>query len=236
VDRNRLATAQTPQGARRGLLLDAWRRYPPEEPPEFTDEAALLEACRIAVHAIPGEPSNLKVTLPDDLRRASLELAPEQPRVGFGHDSHPFGPGAPLHLGGITIDGVPGLSGHSDGDVALHAVADALLGAAGLGDLGRLFPADGRTPRGIDSRTLLAAVVARLAGEGLAPGAVDLVVIAARPRLGMRLDAMRDAIASVLHVPAGAVNVKASTGNLAGDEGAGRAISARAVATVRRAS
>jgi len=235
VDRARLAVAQTPQGARRGLLLEAWRRFPPEEPPEFTDEAALLEACRIAVHAIPGEPANLKVTLPDDLRRASLALAPEPPRVGYGHDSHPFGPGAPLRLGGVEIVGAPGLSGHSDGDVALHAVADALLGAAGLRDLGRLFPADARTPRGIDSRSLLAEVVSRLAAAGLVPGTVDLVVIAARPRLGLRLDAMRDAIASTLGIGADAVNVKASTGNLAGDEGAGRAISARAIATVRRA-
>jgi 2-C-methyl-D-erythritol 4-phosphate cytidylyltransferase / 2-C-methyl-D-erythritol 2,4-cyclodiphosphate synthase len=236
VDRTRLAVAQTPQGARRGLLLGAWRTYPPEALPEFTDEAALLEACRIAVHAIPGEPANLKVTLPDDLRGAALSIAPEMPRIGYGHDSHPFGPGGPLHLGGVAIAGAPSLSGHSDGDVALHAVADALLGAAGLGDLGRLFPADARTPRGVDSRTLLREVVARLAAVGLAPGAVDLIVIGARPRLGARLDAMRDAIASVLGVRPDAVNVKASTGNLAGDEGAGRAISARAIATVRRSS
>jgi 2-C-methyl-D-erythritol 2,4-cyclodiphosphate synthase len=134
------------------------------------------------------------------------------------------------------VPGAPRLSGHSDGDVALHAVADALLGAAGLGDLGRLFPADARTPRGVDSAGLLREVVARLAGVGLAPGSVDVTVIAARPRLAGHLDAMRDAIAAALDVSSGAVNVKASTGNLAGDEGAGRSVSARAVATVRRAS
>jgi 2-C-methyl-D-erythritol 2,4-cyclodiphosphate synthase/2-C-methyl-D-erythritol 4-phosphate cytidylyltransferase len=233
VDRSALATAQTPQGARRELLLRAWETYPPGGPPEFTDEAALLEACTMRVHAIPGEPSNLKVTLPDDLRRVEQALVPASVRVGFGHDSHPFGPGTGLRLGGIEIAGAPRLVGHSDGDVVLHAVADALLGAAGQGDLGRVFPADARTPRGIDSAAMLAEIVARLAAAGLAPAGVDITVIGARPRLGARLDAMRDAIAAVLGLDPGAVNVKASTGNLAGDEGAGRSIAARAVATLR---
>ena len=199
----------------------------------FTDEAALLEACTITVHAIPGEPTNLKVTLPDDLTRVEQLLAAGAPRVGFGHDSHPFGPGSPLRLGGISIDGAPALAGHSDGDVVLHAVADALLGAAGQGDLGRLFPSDERTPRAIDSGLLLRDVVSRLAAAGLRPASLDVTIIGARPRLGSRLDAMRTAIADALGIDAGLVNVKASTGNLAGDEGAGRSISARAVATVR---
>jgi 2-C-methyl-D-erythritol 4-phosphate cytidylyltransferase/2-C-methyl-D-erythritol 2,4-cyclodiphosphate synthase len=233
VDRATLAAAQTPQGARRSLLLRAWETFPPDGEREFTDEAALLEACRIPVHAIPGDPANLKVTLPDDLRRVELALGSGSPRIGFGHDSHPFGPGAPLRLGGVTVDGVPSLAGHSDGDVALHAVADALLGAAGLGDLGRLFPADARTPRGVASDDLLRAVVERLGERGLEPGTVDLVIIGARPKLGPRLDGMRAAIAATLGIDEGAVNVKASSGNLAGDEGAGRSISARAVATVR---
>ena len=232
VDRSVLAAAQTPQGARRRLLLEAWVAFPPDGQRQFTDEAALLEACTIPVYAIPGEPANLKVTLPDDLRRVQAALAPAPVRVGFGHDSHPFGPGDGLRLGGVEIAGAPRLAGHSDGDVALHAVADALLGAAGLGDLGRLFPSDGRTPRGVASEALLREVVARLAGVRLRPASVDLVIIGARPRLGSRLDAMRDAIAGLLGIPAAAVNVKASTGNLAGDEGAGRSMSARAVATI----
>jgi 2-C-methyl-D-erythritol 4-phosphate cytidylyltransferase / 2-C-methyl-D-erythritol 2,4-cyclodiphosphate synthase len=232
VDRATLGAAQTPQGARRSLLLRAWEAFPPDGEREFTDEASLLEACRIPVHAIPGDPANFKVTLPDDLHRVELALGPGAPRIGFGHDSHPFGPGAPLRLGGVTVDGVPALAGHSDGDVALHAVADALLGAAGLGDLGRLFPADGTTPRGVASDALLRTVVERLAERDLVPGTVDLVIIGARPKLGPRLDSMRTAIAATLGVDEGAVNVKASTGNLAGDEGAGRSISARAVATV----
>lgn len=233
VDRADLAAAQTPQGARRRLLLEAWERFPPDGPPAFTDEAALLEACTITVHAIPGEPANLKVTLPEDLARVDQRLAaPDALRVGFGHDSHPFGPGSPLRLGGITIDGAPALAGHSDGDVVLHAVADALLGAAAQGDLGRLFPSDDRTPRAVDSTLLLREVVELLAAAGLRPASVDVTVIGARPRLGARLDGMRAAIAGALGVDPSRVNVKASTGNLAGDEGAGRAISARAIATV----
>ena len=153
-------------------------------------------------------------------------------RVGIGHDSHPFGPGEPLALGGIVIDGAPRLSGHSDGDVALHALADALLGAAGLGDLGRLFPADSRTPRGIASAELLAEVRDRVAAAGWRPASVDLTIVAARPRLARapRRDARRRSRRS-LGLDREAVNVKASSGNLDGSEGAGRGISALAVAT-----
>ena len=255
VDRTALATAQTPQGVRAGSLRAAWAAFPPDGPREFTDEAALLEAARIEVHAIPGEPMNIKVTVPADLERAAATLGAPMPgmgggtaaasepaparvsvaglRIGLGSDSHPFGPGEPLALGGIAIAGGPRLHGHSDGDVALHAVADALLGAAGLGDLGRLFPADASTPRGVASGTLLRDVVARLRGAGLAPSSVDLTIVASRPRLAGHLDAMRDTIAVLLGIASGAVDVKASTGNLVGMEGAGRGISAQVVVVVR---
>jgi len=232
VDRTDLGFAQTPQGFRLGILRAAWDRFPPDGPPTFTDEAALLEACTIPVHVVPGHPDNLKVTLPADLRRAAMVLGAAGPRVGLGEDSHPIGPGEPLALGGLAIGGAPRLSGHSDGDVVLHAVADALLGAAGLGDLGRLFPSDERTPRGIPSTALLAEVLARVRAAGLAPTGVDLTIVGARPRLGSRLDDMRAGLADLLGVPPGRVNVKASTGNLAGDEGAGRVVSARAIATL----
>lgn len=237
LDRDGLGAAQTPQGVRAGLLRSAWSRHPADGPDTFTDEASLLEACRIDVHAIPGDPSNFKVTLPDDLGRAEAALLGSiAPRVGLGQDTHPFGPGEPLSLGGIRIDGAPRLHGHSDGDVALHAVADALLGAAGLGDLGGLFPADTRTPRGIDSRELLTAVVDRVVAAGYRTASVDLTIVAARPRLGDRLDAMRDEIAALVGLDRGRVNVKASTGNLHGPEGAGQAISAQAIAIVEAAA
>jgi 2-C-methyl-D-erythritol 4-phosphate cytidylyltransferase/2-C-methyl-D-erythritol 2,4-cyclodiphosphate synthase len=236
VDRSDLVTAQTPQGVRAGLLARAYDRFPPSGPETWTDEAALLEACRIPVHVVPGDPSNIKVTQPADLRRVESMLvgsfSSPSSRVGIGHDSHPFGPGSPLALGGIVIDGAPRLSGHSDGDVVLHALADALLGAAGLGDLGRLFPADSRTPRGVASTALIAEVRRRVEAAGWRPAALDLTIIAARPRLERYLDPMRDAIAGSLGLASGAVNVKASTGNLDGSEGAGRGISALVVATV----
>lgn len=233
VDRSGLATAQTPQGVRSGLLALAYERFPASGPETWTDEAALLEACRIPVHAIPGEPDNLKVTVLADIARAEdALLGHAAPRIGFGQDRHPFGPGEPLALGGLEFAGAPRLHGHSDGDVALHAVADALLGAAGQGDLGRLFPADARTPRGISSGQLLGDVVRRLAADGLRPRRVDLTIVASRPRLAGRLDEMRDRIASLLQVGPEAVSVKASTGNLDGLEGAGRGISAQAIAVV----
>jgi len=233
LDRSDLVAAQTPQGVRRRLLREALAS-PKAADGTWTDEAALLEACNIAVHVVPGDPANLKVTVRDDLDRVANLLGGGHGarRTGIGQDSHPFGPGSPLHLGGIEITGAPALHGHSDGDVALHALADALLGAAGSGDLGRLFPAGPSTPRGANSRKLLAAVVARLAGDGWRPASVDLTIVAARPRLGLHLDAMREAIAATLGAPIEAVNVKASTGNLDGADGAGRAISALAVATI----
>jgi 2-C-methyl-D-erythritol 2,4-cyclodiphosphate synthase len=240
VDRTLLAAAQTPQGIRRDVLARAWAEQPPAGPATWTDEAALLEACRINVHAVPGESTNLKVTLPDDLARVEAALVargdlaptPSAPRVGFGDDGHPFGPGAPLALGGMVFEGAPRLHGHSDGDVALHAVCDALLGAAGLGDLGRLFPADSSTPAGIASREMLSACLERVVAAGYEPVAIDLTLVGARPRLTGRLDAMAASIAGLVGIAADRVNVKASTGNLAGFEGAGRGISARAVAVV----
>jgi 2-C-methyl-D-erythritol 2,4-cyclodiphosphate synthase len=193
------------------------------------------------------------VTVPLDIQRAQIlldgGLVPGRPasaaraggsaapavltatgRIGLGTDGHPFGPGEPLVLGGLRIDGAPRLAGHSDGDVALHAVADALLGAAGLGDLGRLFPADARTPAGIDSRILLANAAEKVRSAGFTIANVDLTIVAARPRLSGLLPAMGEAIAAALGVAASMVNVKASTGNLQGSEGAGRSISATAIA------
>lgn len=232
VDRADLVAAQTPQGVRRGLLREALASSVARNG-IWTDEAALLEACRIAVHVVPGDPANLKVTVPADLDRAVSLLVPHADRrTGIGRDLHPFGPREPLRLGGVELPGAPQLHGHSDGDVALHAVADALLGAASLGDLGRLFPAGPETPVGVDSRSLLDSVVRQLAASGWRPVAVDLTIVAARPRLADRLDDMRAAVAAALGVAPEAVSVKASTGNLEGAEGAGRAISALALATI----
>lgn len=157
-------------------------------------------------------------------------------RHGLGQDAHPFGPGSPLFLGGVRFDGVPRLDGHSDGDVVLHAIADGLLGAAGLGDLGRQFPADASTPRGIASTEMVGAVLDRLASGGWRPAAVDVTIIGARPRLGPRLDGIRENVARLLAIPTSAVNVKASSGNLDGSDGAGRTISTLALVTIEARS
>jgi 2-C-methyl-D-erythritol 2,4-cyclodiphosphate synthase len=156
--------------------------------------------------------------------------------MGFASDRHPFGPGDGLWLGGLEIAGAPRLYGHSDGDAALHAAAGALLGAAALGDLGELFPADARTPRGSASSTFVRDVVARLAESGWRPVSLDVTIRAARPRLSGHVPAMRDAIAGLLGVAVTAVSVKASTGNLSGDAGAGRVVEAEAIAVIERSA
>ena len=154
--------------------------------------------------------------------------------TGVSTDSHPFGPGDGLWLGGVEFPKAPRLHGHSDGDVALHAIGGAQLGAAGLGDLGAVYPADERTRRGIPSSELVAGIVSKLAAAGWRPATVDLTISAGRPTIGPTMPAMRERIAELLGLDPGAVNVQASTGNLSGDVGAGRVISASAVATVAR--
>lgn len=232
--RDGIGRAQTPQGARRELLLaavDAWA----DGPETFGDEAELLARAGTVVTAVPGEATNLKITHADDLgvARALIRARAVVPRYATGSDSHPFGPDDGLRLGGIEIPDAPRLWGHSDGDAALHAICDALLAGAGLGDLGRAFPAGDPATRDIDSRELLRSVVKQLAVAGFAPASVDLTITAARPRLGgARLDRMRAVIAGLTGLAVGAVSVKAATGNLAGEEGAGRIISASALAGV----
>jgi 2-C-methyl-D-erythritol 2,4-cyclodiphosphate synthase len=164
----------------------------------------------------------------------TADAHPRNVRTGFATDLHAFGPGDGLWLGGVEIAGAPRLHGHSDGDAALHAVAGALLGACALGDLGTLFPADARTQRGVASGDLLRGVGERLAAAGWRATAVDLTIRAGRPSIGAYLPAMRHAIADVLGLGVDAVSVKASTGNLSGDAGAGRVVEAQAVATVAR--
>jgi 2-C-methyl-D-erythritol 4-phosphate cytidylyltransferase/2-C-methyl-D-erythritol 2,4-cyclodiphosphate synthase len=235
VDRTGAATAQTPQGVRWDVLRQAISVVHPGDAAELTDEAALLEAAGIAVHAVPGEAGNLKITRPDDLALAEARLAGTGlTRTGFGSDRHPFGPGSGLRLGGVEIAGAPRLHGHSDGDAALHAIAGALLGAVAMGDLGGLHPADARTPRGVASADLLGSVRDALAAEGWRPMTVDLSIHAGRPWLADHLPGMRAAIAELLGLDIAAVSVKASTGNLSGDVGAGRVIEAEAIATVIR--
>ncbi|MGI8703447.1 MAG: 2-C-methyl-D-erythritol 2,4-cyclodiphosphate synthase [Candidatus Limnocylindrales bacterium] len=236
VERSALGAAQTPQGARRELLAAALQRAT-SEGHAYTDEAAALEAAGVEVIAITGEPTNIKITHPADLELAEalVERRLGLPRSALGSDSHPFGPEDGLVLGGIHIAEAPRLYGHSDGDAALHAVADGLLAASGLGDLGRQFPAGRPETKGADSATLLEAVIRRVDQAGWRPVFVDLTIVGARPRLGSELlEAMRTRIAALLGIDRASVAAKASTGNYGGAEGAGLAISASAVVTLVR--
>jgi 2-C-methyl-D-erythritol 2,4-cyclodiphosphate synthase len=156
-------------------------------------------------------------------------------RTGLGIDTHAFAPGRPLILGGVDIPHEEGLAGYSDADVLTHAVIDALLGAAALGDIGQHFPDTDERFRDADSLELLRTVVAYLGERGFAIGNVDVTVVLERPKLAPYRDAIRDALAGALGLPAGAVNVKATTGEGIGFVGRGEGAAALAVATLEQA-
>lgn len=155
-------------------------------------------------------------------------------RIGIGYDVHKFTEGRPLRLGGITVPFAQGLAGHSDADVVLHALCDALLGAAGLGDIGQLFPPSDPTYKDLDSRLLLKAVGERLAQAGWHIVNLDTVIIAERPRLSPHYTAMREAIAAVLKITPAQVSIKATTPEGLGALGRAEGIAAYAVALLER--
>jgi len=153
-------------------------------------------------------------------------------RTGIGYDVHPFDAVRPLYLGGVRIEGAPGLAGHSDADALLHAIIDALLGAAALGDIGRHFPPGDPAYKDIDSKKLLAQTATLLRENGVAVQNFDSTIVAETPRLQSHLDAMRQAIASVLGIDAARVNVKATSPEGLGALGRSEGIAALAVALV----
>lgn len=156
-------------------------------------------------------------------------------RVGHGYDAHRFAPGRRLVLGGVEIAHEAGMLAHSDGDVVLHALCDALLGAAGLGDIGRHFPDSSAAFQDIDSRVLLREVMKQVAARGYAVSNADITVIAQKPKLAFYIDAMRERIASDLNVAAADVNVKATTTEGMGFTGRVEGIAAHAVVLLRPA-
>ena len=153
-------------------------------------------------------------------------------RVGIGYDSHRFDEDRPLVLGGVRIPDVPGLAGHSDGDAVTHAVADAVLGAAGRGDIGQWFPPDDPRWKGADSLELLRKITAALAGDGLRVGNVDVTVVCERPRIAPHAAGMRDRLSNALGVPAGSVSIKGKSNEGLGWIGRAEGIAAMAVALV----
>jgi 2-C-methyl-D-erythritol 2,4-cyclodiphosphate synthase len=153
-------------------------------------------------------------------------------RIGIGYDVHPSDPTRALYLGGVRIDGAPGLRGHSDADALLHAIIDALLGAAGLGDIGQHFPASDPAYKDIDSRELLRKTRELLDKEGYTVGNVDATIIAEKPRLSPHVAGMRQAMAEILGIDASRVNVKATTHEGLGAIGRCEGIAAMAVALI----
>ena len=156
-------------------------------------------------------------------------------RIGQGYDAHRFSEGGQLVLGGVPIEYEKSLAAHSDGDVALHALCDALLGAAAMGDIGRHFPDTDQNFKGIDSRILLRNVCAKLTAQGYSVGNVDVTIVAQKPKLAPYIDRMRATIAIDLQIEIDAVNVKATTTEGMGFEGRGEGISSYAVAILDKA-
>ena len=222
-----LRAVQTPQGFRRELLERAHR----EVSQRCTDDAALVEQLGVPVHLTEGNRKNLKLTTPEDLRMAEFYLN-GLPRVGHGYDAHRLVEGRKLILGGVDIPWEKGLLGHSDADVLVHAVIDALFGAAAMGDIGQHFPDSDPRYKGISSILLLQETRHILAKAGFAIQNTDATLIAQRPKLAAYIPQMRQNIANALGLEPDRISVKATTTEGMGFEGSGEGISAHAVALV----
>ncbi len=231
LDRRTLWLAQTPQGFRRELLLRAYEAAGADAS-AATDECSLVERLGAPVTLVPGEPGNFKITGPGDLERARSVL--EAPvAMGVGYDTHRFAAGRPLVLGGVQFEG-DGLLGHSDADVCAHAIGDAILGAAGLGDLGRHFPDTDPRWKGVSSLVLLREIARKAAERGWRVGNCDVTLAAKRPKIAPRAEEMRARLAEALGVAPAQVNVKATTGEGMGFVGREEGIAAHAVALLVR--
>jgi 2-C-methyl-D-erythritol 4-phosphate cytidylyltransferase / 2-C-methyl-D-erythritol 2,4-cyclodiphosphate synthase len=232
LDRSRLMRAQTPQGFRFAAILGAHRALAGKA---LTDDSALAEAAGLAPLIVPGSEDNIKVTTAEDLLVAEWRLSAAQGdlRVGQGYDVHAFAAGDSVRICGIDIPHTARLEGHSDADVGLHALTDAVLGAIGAGDIGMHFPPSEPQWRGASSDRFLrhAADLVRARGGTLA--AVDVTIICERPKIGPHRQAMIERIAAILGIAQDRVSVKATTTDKLGFTGRGEGIAAQAVATVR---
>ena len=222
-DRARLRVIQTPQGFRLKELLHA---YDVCGDMPATDDASLMEQAGYPVRLVQGDEANLKLTYKEDLAAVNNRV----PRIGQGYDAHCLVEGRPLILCGENIPYEKGLLGHSDADVAVHALMDALLGAAALGDIGHLFPDNDDRYKGISSMLLLREVARVIRENGFAFVNCDITIIAQRPKLAPFIEAMRANVAAVLQTDVRNIAVKATTTEKMGFEGRGEGISALAVA------
>lgn len=221
--------AQTPQGFRYAAILAAHRHH--QGPAD--DDVAVALAAGIEVALVAGDERALKLTHPEDMERASALLeAPMDVRVGQGFDVHAFGPGDRVVLCGIAVPHERALSGHSDADVGLHALCDAIYGALGQGDIGRHFPPSQAAWKGADSMRFLDHAAGLARAEGYRVSQADVTLICERPKIGPHAQAMQDRIAPVLGVGPGRVSVKATTSERLGFTGREEGIAAMAVVTL----
>ncbi len=230
--------AQTPQAFRREVLAAAFD-FAARTNAEGTDEAALAEGAGHPVRLVEGDASNIKITSPEDLviadaiARSGDRRPVRTGRAGTGYDLHRLAADRPLIIGGVTIPSDRGAVGHSDADVACHAITDAILGAAGLGDIGRHFPDSDPQWKGASSLDLLKRAAAIVGESGYEVGNVDVTVILETPKIRDHVRAMREAIAGAIGLDAAHVSVKGKTNEGVDAVGRGEAIAAHAVALIR---
>ena len=231
VDRSSLARVQTPQAFRLSELRQAYRQWTGAPP---TDETTVLRAAGMRVAAVEGDPALDKITTAADFRRAEQWLAGRlAPRTGIGFDVHAFAGDGPVMLGGIAVPHSRGLAGHSDADVVLHAITDAVLGAAGLGDIGEHFPPSDPQWKGASSDRFLSHAVELLRTRGAILDHVDCTIIAEEPKVGPYRAAMRARIAEIAGLAVDQVSIKATTTEGLGFTGRREGIAAQAVANIR---
>jgi 2-C-methyl-D-erythritol 4-phosphate cytidylyltransferase/2-C-methyl-D-erythritol 2,4-cyclodiphosphate synthase len=231
VDRTGLVRVQTPQAFRLDALRDAYDRWTGDSP---TDETTVARAAGMRIATVEGDPVLEKITTAADFARAEQWLAGRlTPRTGLGFDVHAFADEGPLMLGGVAVPHDRGLAGHSDADVVLHAITDALLGAGGLGDIGEHFPPSDPQWKGASSDRFLAHAVELLRAQGAILDHVDCTIIAEEPKVGPHRAAMRARIAEIAGVGLDQVSVKATTTEGLGFTGRREGIAAQAVASIR---
>ncbi len=235
LDRGALRLVQTPQAFAFPALLEAHRRAAAQGRDDFTDDAALAEWAGMKVTVFAGEPGNIKLTTPDDFTRAEAtqSAALGDIRTGSGLDVHAFAPGDHVTLGGVRIPHTHALTGHSDADVALHALTDAILGALADGDIGAHFPPSDAQWRGASSDRFLTFAVDRVRARRGRIAHLDLTIVCEAPRIGEHRDRMRATIAKIAGIGIDRVGVKATTSEKLGFTGRGEGIVAYATATIR---
>lgn len=224
-----LRRVQTPQAFRYPAILTAHREW--DGPPDAGDDAQVAQYAGFAVALVPGDEALRKITFAADFREEQ-PMTSRPPRTGTGFDVHRLAEGEELWLCGVKIDHTHGLAGHSDADVAIHALVDALLGSVAAGDIGEHFPPSDPQWRGASSDRFLAHAAGLVRAAGYAVGSVDLTIICEAPKIGPHKPAMRARLAEILGIGADAVSVKATTTERLGFTGRGEGIAAQAVATV----